>query len=158
MKLGNKEGLNRIYTKSGEPLLRKGERIEDQHEGTWHGYYVKHGLKYVSQYKNFRGNIYVTHFRIIFIANLKTIKSGGSRGVAAKGGGQLASFAPTKEITLDYRDFFEINYVEIKKIELAAATVEIFGKDKKHKYRVDVSKDIASSLMREYSIYKKMTK
>ena len=158
MKIGNKEGMNRIYQKSGEPLFRKGEKIDDQQAGTWLGYYVKKGLKFVSQYKTFRGTFYITDYRIFFISNLKTIKGGGSRGVAAKGGGQLASFAPTKEITLDYRDFFEINYVEIKKINPTAGVVEIYGKDKNHKYRVDVNPDTEEALTRAYSIYQRKTK
>ena len=156
MQKGDKEGLNRIYTKDGKPILKKEEEIELTKDGTWKGYYIKSGLKYVNQYKTYRGRFFITNLRIIFIGNPKSL---GRRAIVAVSGvgkvSNMGNFQAARDKLSDYREFFEIKYAEIKKVDPTPISVRIFGKDNRHKYRVEVPKNLESELQREYLAYTK---
>jgi hypothetical protein len=156
MQKGDKEGLNRIYDKSGQPILKQGEEIELNKEGTWKGYYIKSGLKYVNQFKTYRGQFFITNFRIIFIGKPKRL---GRRALVAVSGvgkvSNMANFQAAREKLSDFREFFEIKFAEVTKVDPTPISVRIFGKDMRHKYRVEVPKNLESTLMLEYLAYTK---
>ncbi len=159
MLLGDKKGFNRIYNKAGQPLLRTEEQLEYEAEGTWKGYYIKKGFKYVNQYKTYRGRFYVTDYRLLFIGKRKKL---GQRAVLAVSGvgkvTNVGKFQAAREKLSDYRDFFELKYFEIKKIQSTPIAVRITGKDAANKYRVETTKKIEDPLQREYSAWKKRSK
>jgi hypothetical protein len=131
MQIGDKEGLNNVYTPEGEPILKDGEEILVHDEDfipniktTW-GYFGGEPMNEPS-----KGDIYLTNQRLIYIMKLgqsiqrvggtsSTIIAPQSYAMQMKSVAKLQNIDEMKGV----RDYFEIPIKEILGCEIKPGVV-----------------------------------
>ncbi len=152
MNIGDVEGIEKIYDKKGNPILKEGENVKESFSG-WCGNWATRKKGKVHRIMNFEGEgqFIITNQRVLFLRKPREFppgywavgrQSGGLVGDELPGGGdwQYVLARSNRAKKMGAFEFIEIEHSEIRRINIGNSDASIFIENK-DKFELIIDKD-----------------
>jgi hypothetical protein len=150
MRYGDIQGKGKVYSDSGDLLLKRGEKILGSQSGILRRGYIGYKLGWRTIMFKGYGSFHFTNIRVVYLEVPQYIDKIHTMNldheVGDFGGWDYHAHKMRRAAAAGAMLFFEVVYSEIIKFKHAKEYSTIFVKDSKHKYKILVVRKIGEEI------------